>query len=106
MTPGRAFREKLHERWAARGRPIDTRPWEALPEADREDLDAAAKAVAPALAGLMETARLLRGEAMDEAMDLRALVAEILAHLRDAGIVIDDEILAAWHEGARLEAAP
>lgn len=43
--PGQVFREALHERWSARGQCIDTRAWDELPQADQDDLEAAAQAV-------------------------------------------------------------
>jgi hypothetical protein len=59
VSPGQAFRTTLHERWAARGRPIDLRPWEALPGIDREDLEAAAKAARKAVPPVDREALLL-----------------------------------------------
>lgn len=41
-TPGEVFRDTLIRRRAARGLPVDRRPWGTLPEADRADLEAAA----------------------------------------------------------------
>lgn len=43
-TPGQAFREVLHARWEARGLRTDHRPYDQLPAADQNDLEAAAEA--------------------------------------------------------------
>ena len=80
-TAGQLFRETLHQRWTARGMCIDTRPWEALPEVDREDLDAAAQAAIAArpadLTDLADWTELLR-----EGNELRSQLAET-EHQRD-----------------------
>lgn len=53
VTPGQAFRDTLRERWIARGRCVDMRDYDALPQEDRDDLETAAwAAVEVALPGV------------------------------------------------------
>jgi hypothetical protein len=46
VTPGQAFRTTLIDRWTARNHCVDSRSYDQLPEEDRADLEAAAKAAA------------------------------------------------------------
>lgn len=90
-SSGEAFRAALHERWAARGHCIDTRPWLALPEVDRDDLDAAA-------------------EFAIYASGLPALAAELIAAIERHGCYdatpADERQLEEWRQRARLTASP
>lgn len=83
-TPGQAFRDKLRELWIARGRCVDMRDYDALPQEDRDDLEAAAwAAVGIALPGVdaalgaAERLRLERDQARGQLAALRELLDEI-----------------------------
>jgi len=93
-TPGQAFRDALRDRWIARGRWVDMRPYDQLPDDDIADLEAGAQAAIDAGTGKLaaEITRLRqerevyrasavmhcreRDEAQAEADRLRPLEAE------------------------------
>lgn len=100
VTPGQVLRATLIACRAARGVPADQRPWDALPDEDREDLEVAAQAVA-----VMALPHTMAGAAIHlaRAAGLRAARDEAVADL--AAVREEAEFLRADRDRHELAAS-
>lgn len=94
---GETFRDTLRERWIARGRCVDTRDYDQLPQEDRDDLEAAAAAVeTEQVRSAREDRDQLRAQVLALAAELeneaaRADRGAVRLSDRSAGLVLEEQ---------------